>query len=68
MAWTQSPCPKCGRLERHDSGMYLKLCAICLMRGADVLDQDPTYVESERRRLLEVEATLRRKRVRVKDE
>lgn len=38
MAWTQSPCPKCGRFERHDDRMHLKLCAICLMREADAID------------------------------
>ncbi len=37
--WTISPCPKCGKPERHDVSRNLKLCAICFMMAADAVDR-----------------------------
>ncbi len=52
--WTVSPCPKCGREERHDVTRNLKLCAICLMRLADAVDQK----ESAQQKQYDLKATV----------
>ncbi len=67
MAWTQSPCPKCGRLEKHENmatmggpnnkiraHTELKLCAVCLMCGADAVDS----VQMKKQDFLDPKATI----------
>lgn len=44
--WVESPCPNCGRLERHDVRAVLKLCAICLMREADRIDMQVSKIQA----------------------
>ncbi len=40
--WKESPCPQCGRPEKHDVGFNLRMCSICVM-GANAVDWVKTF-------------------------